>query len=197
MDGERRGREAAALDASGTVLGAATLVGFAILVWLTIRVYGPAVVLTGAALSWLAVSIGLWWVSEQDSTASADETPKGLERRIGMKHKHLRFGLGFRVAIDSRRAQVAEMVIAPGEAEGDSRNRHRAADQWLYVVAGSGRAIVNGKQLALRAGSLLFIEHKDRHEIKNTGRAPLRTLNFYTPRAYTKQGNPLPAARPS
>ncbi len=113
-----------------------------------------------------------------------------------MKHKQLRFGQGFRVAIDSKRAQVAEMVIAPGKAEGDSRNRHRSADQWLYIVSGTGRATVNGKHLALRTGTLLFIEHKDRHEIENTGRGLLRTLNFYTPRAYTKQGNPLPAAHP-
>jgi mannose-6-phosphate isomerase-like protein (cupin superfamily) len=113
-----------------------------------------------------------------------------------MKHKQLQFGKGFRVAIDSKRAQVAEMVIPPGEAEGDRRNRHRSADQWLYVVAGTGRATVNGQRLALKAGTLLWIEHKDRHEIRNTGRGFLRTLNFYTPRAYTKQGNPLPAARP-
>jgi mannose-6-phosphate isomerase-like protein (cupin superfamily) len=113
-----------------------------------------------------------------------------------MKHKQLRFGKGFRVAIDDKRAQVAEMVIAPGQAEGDSRNHHRSADQWLYVIAGTGRATVNGEHVALKAGTLLLIEHRDRHEIKNTGRALLRTLNFYTPRAYSKQGNPLPAARP-
>ncbi|HEY6618355.1 MAG TPA: cupin domain-containing protein [Steroidobacteraceae bacterium] len=114
-----------------------------------------------------------------------------------MKHKQLRFAKGFRIAIDSARAQVAEMVIPPGDAEGDSHNRHRSADQWLYVVAGTGQATINGKPLPLRAGTLLLIEHKDRHEIKNTGRGLLRTLNFYSPRAYTKQGNPLPAARPS
>jgi|SRR5579862_8805088 mannose-6-phosphate isomerase-like protein (cupin superfamily) len=114
-----------------------------------------------------------------------------------MKQKQLRFGRGFRVAIDSKRGQVAEMVIAPGKAEGDSRNRHRAADQWLYVVAGTGKATVNGKRLPLKAGTLLLIEHKDRHEIRNTGQSLLRTLNFYHPRAYTKQGNPLPAAKPN
>lgn len=113
-----------------------------------------------------------------------------------MKHKQLRFGKGFRVAIDSKRAQVAEMVIAPGKAEGDARNRQRFADQWLYVVVGTGRATVNGQYLALKAGTLLLIEHTDRHEIKNTGRGLLRTLNFYVPRAYTRQGNPLPAALP-
>jgi oxalate decarboxylase/phosphoglucose isomerase-like protein (cupin superfamily) len=30
-----------------------------------------------------------------------------------------------------------------------------------------------------------------RHEIRNTGRAPLRTLNFYSPPAYRRDGNSL------
>jgi oxalate decarboxylase/phosphoglucose isomerase-like protein (cupin superfamily) len=43
---------------------------------------------------------------------------------------------------------------------------------------------------------LLLIERRDRHEIQNTGRAPLRTLNVYVPPAYTKRGDPLPRAKP-
>ena len=44
-----------------------------------------------------------------------------------MKHKKLRFGQRFRVAIGNRRSQAAEMVIPPGGGEGDPRNRHRSA----------------------------------------------------------------------
>lgn len=66
LDGERRGREAAALDASGTTLGAVALMGFAALLWLTIS-HRPVYVLILSALLWLGVSIGLWWLSEQDS----------------------------------------------------------------------------------------------------------------------------------
>ena len=112
-----------------------------------------------------------------------------------MKQKKLRFGLGFRVAFGNRRAQAAEMVLAPGDSEGGPSNRHRGADQWLFVVSGTGAAIVNGKRHPLRAGSLVVIERKDRHEVRNTGRAPLRTLNVYVPPAYTKSGDPLPRGR--
>jgi mannose-6-phosphate isomerase-like protein (cupin superfamily) len=114
-----------------------------------------------------------------------------------MKHKQLRFGQGFRVAIDNKRAQVAEMVIPPGDQEGDPANRHKTADQWLFVVSGTGSAVVNGKSMRLKAGTLLLIEHKDRHEVKNTGRGMLKTLNFYCPRAYTQGGGELPAAKRS
>jgi mannose-6-phosphate isomerase-like protein (cupin superfamily) len=114
-----------------------------------------------------------------------------------MKSKQLRFNQGFRVAIDGQRAQVAEMVIHPGDREGDAGNRHRAADQWLFVVSGTGEAVVNGRRLKLKAGTMLLIEHKDRHEVKNTGRTLLKTLNFYHPRAYTARGSELPAAKRS
>jgi mannose-6-phosphate isomerase-like protein (cupin superfamily) len=113
-----------------------------------------------------------------------------------MRRKHLRFGKGFRIAIKNKRAEAAEMVIAPGDAEGGANNRHQGADQWLYVVSGTGVARVNGRRVALRAGTLVLIEHRDRHEVKNTGRTLLRTLNFYTPPAYTKAGDMLPAGRP-
>jgi mannose-6-phosphate isomerase-like protein (cupin superfamily) len=113
-----------------------------------------------------------------------------------MKRKRLRFGKGFRVAIGNARSQAAEMVIAPGDAEGDRDNRHRGADQWLYVVSGTGSALVNGRRVPLHPGTLLLIEHRDRHEVKNTGRGLLRTLNVYVPPAYTRTGDELPAARP-
>ena len=60
-------------------------------------------------------------------------------------------GNGFRVALTNARAQVATMSIAPGDAEGSPKNRHRAVDQWLYVLSGTGTALVNGKRSALKA----------------------------------------------
>jgi mannose-6-phosphate isomerase-like protein (cupin superfamily) len=112
-----------------------------------------------------------------------------------VKRRQLRLGKGFRVTIGNRRSQAAEMMIAPGDAEGDPKNRHRGADQWLYVLSGSGRALINGRRYSLRQGSLLLIEHGDRHEIRNTGRALLRTLNIYVPPAYRKDGEELPRGK--
>ena len=87
------------------------------------------------------------------------------------------------------------MVLEPGDSEGDPKNRHRGADQWLFVLSGNGTAIVNGRRYPLRGGTLMLIEHGDRHEVKNTGRTLLKTLNFYVPPAYHKSGNPLPRGR--
>ena len=87
------------------------------------------------------------------------------------------------------------MILVPGQTEGSSDNRHRGSDQWLYVVSGTGRAIVKGKRCRLQAGTLLLIEQGETHEIRNTGRSPLRTLNVYVPPAYRKNGDPLPRGR--
>jgi mannose-6-phosphate isomerase-like protein (cupin superfamily) len=112
-----------------------------------------------------------------------------------MKLRRLKFKKGFRVIPGNRRAQAAEMVIPPGESEGDERNRHRGADQWLFVVAGRGDALVKDRRYKLVPGSLILIERGERHEIRNTGRTLLRTLNFYAPPAYKKGGDELPRGK--
>src|SRR5258705_11150689 len=114
-----------------------------------------------------------------------------------MKLMRLRFKRGFRLVPGNRRSQAAEMVIAPGESEseGDARNRHRGADQWLFVVAGGGPALMKKRRYKLGPGSLLLIEAGERHEIRNTGRTLLRTLNFYVPPAYKQGGDELPRGK--
>src|SRR4029450_4224137 len=112
-----------------------------------------------------------------------------------MKKAQLRFRKGFRIVAGNRRAQAATMTIAPGDCEGGPDNRHRGADQWLFVESGSGTAMVDGRRHSLRRGTLLLIERGNRHEIRNTGRGPLRTLNVYVPPAYTKRGDELPRGR--
>ncbi len=92
-------------------------------------------------------------------------------------------------------AKLSQMTLGPGDTEGGPDNRHSGADQWLYVVAGSGLGIVNDEKIKLRAGSLLLIQRGDRHEIRNDTKAPLKTLNIYVPPAYTAEGDELPAGR--
>jgi len=87
------------------------------------------------------------------------------------------------------------MVIAPGDCEGGPDNRHRGADQWLFVLAGNGTAIVGRRKHVLRSNSIVLIERGTTHEIRNTGRTPLKTLNVYVPPAYKKSGDELPRGK--
>ena len=112
-----------------------------------------------------------------------------------MKHERVSFRKGFRISVGNARSQGAVMVLGPGDSEGGSDNRHRGADQWLCVIEGTGAAVINGHQLPLRTGSLVLIEAGDTHEIRNTGRALLKTINVYLPPAYDGDGEELPRGR--
>jgi mannose-6-phosphate isomerase-like protein (cupin superfamily) len=113
-----------------------------------------------------------------------------------MTQKEVRFKKEFAVLLGDGRCQFCEMVLKPGSVEGGPRNRHRGANQWLFVLSGKGVATINGKKHALQKWSLLLIARRETHEIRNTGTTPLRTLNVYSPPAYTPAGDPLPAGKP-
>ena len=112
-----------------------------------------------------------------------------------MKSDQLSFRPGFRLSAANAKSQAAVMVLAVGGKEGGSDNLHKGADQWLYVVDGSGVAIINGHKTRLKAGTIVLIEAGDRHEIRNTGRTLLKTVSVYVPPAYRDEENELPAGR--
>lgn len=110
-----------------------------------------------------------------------------------MQRTVLRFDSDFTVVAGNARSQAAVMVLAPGESTGGPDNRHRGSDQYLYVVSSEGEAIIGVEAQTLCAGVVLLIEHGETHEIRNTGTAPLQTLNFYVLPAYMEAGDTLPA----
>jgi mannose-6-phosphate isomerase-like protein (cupin superfamily) len=95
----------------------------------------------------------------------------------------------FQPLVQSSSVQAAIMVLQPGQSSSDEpENEHPRSEQWLFVIAGSGTALVNGRTTALKTGSLLLVEKNQRHQITNTGSKPMKTVNFYSPPAYTKDG---------
>jgi mannose-6-phosphate isomerase-like protein (cupin superfamily) len=56
----------------------------------------------------------------------------------------------FDVVLENDRAQAATMTLAPGDATGGPENAHADSDQWLYVVAGEGEAILGGRRSVWR-----------------------------------------------
>src|SRR2546429_4423452 len=94
----------------------------------------------------------------------------------------------FKVLDSTADAQVAIMTLRPGRDTGQIQNEHPKAEQWLYVISGSGQAIVGGRKIALKERSLLLIPKRSAHQIKNTSRRQMITLNFYAPPAYTQGG---------
>jgi mannose-6-phosphate isomerase-like protein (cupin superfamily) len=107
--------------------------------------------------------------------------------------KHVKTGRRkpqFAVLAATSSAQAAMMTLQPGGSTGERvENEHPNAEQWLFVVSGSGRATVGKRTVKIAENSLLLIEKGEPHKITNTGRSRLVTLNFYVPPAYTKSGD--------
>jgi oxalate decarboxylase/phosphoglucose isomerase-like protein (cupin superfamily) len=47
----------------------------------------------------------------------------------------------------------------------------------------------------LREGTLVLIQRGETHEIRNTAREPLKTLNMYVPPGYSEESEELPAGK--
>src|SRR5688572_30972222 len=90
----------------------------------------------------------------------------------------------FSVLARTRSSQAATMTLAPGaESNESSSNEHAWAEQWLYVVSGTGSARVGRRTVKLRPGSLLLIEKREPHVIRAGARSRLVTMNVYVPPA--------------
>lgn len=102
----------------------------------------------------------------------------------------------FDVLLSSKSAQAAMMTLRPGKSSSDEpAEEHPRAEQWLFVVSGTGRATDGRRHVRLSTGSLLLIEKRERHQITNTGRSNLVTLNLYVPPAYDDEGEVMEAVK--
>ena len=102
----------------------------------------------------------------------------------------------FELLFATRGAQAAKMTLRP-KAASDSQpsNEHPHCEQWLFVVSGAGEATIGKtrrslRRVPLKPNALLVIEKGELHQIKNTGRRALVTMNFYVPPAYDDDGEP-------
>jgi mannose-6-phosphate isomerase-like protein (cupin superfamily) len=102
----------------------------------------------------------------------------------------------FKPLIESAAVQAATMVLRPGQSSSDEVvNEHPRAEQWMFVVSGSGRATVGRRSVKVAEGSLLLIEKGEAHRITNTGRGEMVTVNFYAPPAYSADGEVRPSVK--
>jgi mannose-6-phosphate isomerase-like protein (cupin superfamily) len=114
--------------------------------------------------------------------------------------KHLKTGKKrgkFDLLTNTRNLQAAMMTLRPGGTSDDEpSNEHASSEQWLFVLSGSGEARIGKRRGQLRRvkieeNSLLVIEKGELHQIRNTGKKSLRTINFYAPPAYDADGEPI------
>ena len=118
-----------------------------------------------------------------------------------MKRAKADYATGFHILAGDERSKAGTLVIQPGCHVGGPNNKHRGADQWIYVESGSGEATIEDKTYPLAKGTLILIQRTEAHGFRNTADAPLNILTFYVPPAYYEPAyyeneNELPAGLP-
>jgi mannose-6-phosphate isomerase-like protein (cupin superfamily) len=76
--------------------------------------------------------------------------------------------------------QLVVMALKPGEDIG--LETHSDTDQFIRVETGQGKAVLDGKEYALKDGSAVVIPSGTEHNIINTSStAPLKLYTIYAP----------------
>lgn len=76
-------------------------------------------------------------------------------------------------------SQGAEMLwnaMAPGQSTGI--HLHSRADEFFYVIAGSGLALVSGQEVSIAAGDVIFIPKGEDHRVRSSQGEPLELVFF-------------------
>lgn len=84
-----------------------------------------------------------------------------------------------RVLFTGQRTQIVIMSIPPGGDIGEEQ--HQRVEQILVNVEGEGTAIINGVASPFRAGDVMVLVPGVRHNLVNTGKAPLKLYTIYAP----------------
>jgi len=83
-----------------------------------------------------------------------------------------------RVLYTAQHCQLVLMALQPGEEIGAEVH---TLDQFFRVEAGAGEAVLDGVRTAIRAGFAVLVPAGARHNIVNTGIAPLKLYTLYAP----------------
>lgn len=82
------------------------------------------------------------------------------------------------VLYTAKYCQLVLMALKPGEEIGAEVH---TLDQFFRVEEGSGEAVINGVQTAIRDGFAVIVPAGAKHNIINTGTAPLKLYTLYSP----------------
>lgn len=84
----------------------------------------------------------------------------------------------YEVLADASDHKVKTIVVEP---EGRlSMQCHKLRNEHWFVVSGEGRAVVDGKELSLRAGSVIDIPALARHRVQNSSTENLVIIEVQT-----------------
>ena len=74
---------------------------------------------------------------------------------------------------------LAQIVIAPGRSS--IMHYHKVSEETYYILAGTARMVIDGRELALLSGQACLIQPHEWHQIFNPGETDLEFLAVCTP----------------
>lgn len=83
-----------------------------------------------------------------------------------------------RVVYTAPHMQLVVMSLRPGEDVGVEVHD---VDQFFRIEAGTGSVVINGRRSPLAADSAIVVPAGAKHDIVNTGNAPLQLYTIYAP----------------
>ena len=90
-----------------------------------------------------------------------------------------------RVLYTGKNLQLVLMTLQPGEEIGSEIHEDR--DQFFRVEEGAGAVDIDGVANAVEDGSAVIVPAGARHNVRNTGDAPLRLYTIYGPPEHKDQ----------
>ena len=84
-----------------------------------------------------------------------------------------------RVLYTGAHTQLVLMAVEPGEELGEEV--HEDTDQFFRVEAGNGEVVVDGRATPIEEDMAIIIPAGARHNVRNTGRKPLKLYTLYSP----------------
>ena len=84
-----------------------------------------------------------------------------------------------RVLYTGSQMQLVLMALRPGEEIGEETHPDR--DQFFRVEAGSGEISIDGVRTNVSADMAMIVPAGALHNVKNTGREPLKLYTLYAP----------------
>ena len=84
-----------------------------------------------------------------------------------------------RVVATGPHSQLVTMSLKPNEDIGSEV--HPGTDQMLFIVAGTGKAVVNGETVEVKENDAVYVPAGARHNLTNSGNGDLRLFTVYAP----------------
>lgn len=84
-----------------------------------------------------------------------------------------------KVIFTGGKSQFVVMDIKPGEDVGEEMHPH--VEQTLFLLKGSGKAILNGEEKSFQTGDVVVVTPGTTHNFINTGNESLKIFTIYAP----------------